>query len=99
MLASSKFPVIWAAEVNRTAWLPGRTCGQRWVLSPAFILVRGAGVPPLDDTRERPPLEVSASTMLPSSPQLAPRILDASHKVIAAPPSTEIFLSLLSAVN
>ena len=37
--------------------------------------------------------------MLPSSPQLAPRPRGASHSVTAAPPSTEIFLSLPSAKN
>ena len=41
----------------------------------------------------------NAAMILPSSPQLAPRQLGASHSVTVAPPSTEIFLSLPSAKN
>src|SRR5207247_602156 len=40
--------------VNRTAWPPGRTCGQRWVASPLPSFVSGWGAPPAADKRERP---------------------------------------------
>src|SRR2546423_7009660 len=86
-------------EVNRTASLPGRTCGQRWVTSPGLRLVNGAGVPPAEETCDRSAAGESARTIVPLSPQLAPRRSVTSHKVTAAPPSTGIFLSLPPAAN
>src|SRR5450759_2902253 len=78
--------------VNSTALPPGRICGQRWVNSPLCKSVTGVGGPPADGIRDRPPPMPSAAMMLPSSPQLPPPLLPlASHKVIAEPPSTEIF--------
>jgi len=47
--------------------------------------------------RERTLLMSRAAMMLPSSPQLPPKPVGASHSVTAAPPSTAIFFSLLSA--
>ena len=87
MAASSKFPT-WVDAVNKTAWLPGSTCGQRWVNSPGFNFVSGAHFPPDEGTRQSPvpPLPLSAATILPSSPQLAPSGSGASHSVTAAPP-------------
>ena len=100
MFASSRgLGPAWEVEVNRTASLPGRTCGQRWPLSSGFNFVTGTGVPPPEGTRERTPVLFSAAMILPSSPQLPPKPLGASDSVTAAPPSTAIFLSLPSAKN
>ena len=79
--------------MNNTALPPGRICGQRWVISPLCKSVTGVGGPPAEGIRDKPTLLLSAAMMLPSSPQLPPRALGASHKVIAEPPSTEIFCS------
>ena len=37
--------------------------------------------------------------MLPSSPQLPPNPVEASHKTAGAPPSTESFFNLLASKN
>src|SRR5579863_1889071 len=89
----------WA--VNKTALPPGRIWGQRWVTSPGASSVTGVGAPPAEGIRDKPPLPFRAAMRLPSSPQLPPRPLPpaASHRLAAAPPSTEIFFSLLSAKN
>src|SRR5579863_7965964 len=86
MLAVSPIPAV-----NNTALSPGRICGQRWVCSPFCKPVTGVGGPPAEGIRDKPPLEVSVAMMLPSSPQLPLMGLLALHKVIAEPPSTEVF--------
>src|ERR1017187_5610713 len=93
MLAASNVPAVGLA-VNNTALPPGRTCGQRWVVSPVCKSVTGVGGPPAEGIRDMPTLAPSAAMMLPSSPQLPPLGLAGLHKVIAEPPSTEIFCSL-----
>src|ERR1700719_4595311 len=92
MLAPSNAVGDWLA-VNSTALLPGRICGQRWVASPFCKSLTGAGEPPAEGIRDKPPRFLSAAMMLPSSPQLPPRPLIAEHKMISEPPSTEIFSS------
>src|SRR6202043_4004311 len=92
MLAPSN-AVAAALAVNSTAFPPGRICGQRWVVSPFCKSVTGVGGPPAEGICDKPPLLVSAAMMLPSSPQLPPRLPAELHKVIAEPPSTEIFCS------
>src|SRR5262245_61202884 len=82
--------------VNSTAWLSGRICGHRCVASPGARFVTGSGIPPAAETRESSAFTSSAAMMLPSSPQDPPRRLGASHNTTAAPPRTEIFLSLPS---
>src|SRR5579862_4325451 len=91
MLALSK-PTEPVLAVNNTALPPGRICGQRWVASPLCKSVTGVGGPPAEGIRDRPVVRLIAAMMLPSSPQL-PLGAVASHKVIAEPPSTEIFCS------
>src|ERR1700694_826847 len=92
MLAPSNGRTVVLA-VNSTAFPPGRICGQRWVVSPFCKSVTGVGGPPAEGIRDKPPLLASVAMMLPFSPQLPPRPLIALHKVIAEPPSTEIFCS------
>src|SRR5580693_3371318 len=92
MLAPSH-PTGAVLAVNNTALPPGRICGHRWVDSPLCNSVTAAGVPPAEGIRDRPPARPSAAIMVPSSPQLPPTPLLALHKVIAEPPSTEIFCS------
>src|ERR1017187_9568866 len=92
MLAASN-PVAFALAVNKTVLPPGRICGQRWLVSPLCKSVTGVGGPPAEGIRDKPPVLASAAMMLPSSPQLPPSPRDALHKVIAEPPSTEIFCS------
>ena len=94
MLAESK-AVVAAWAVNNTAFAPGRTCGQRWVSSPAASSVNATGEPPVAGIRASTPIRLSSAMMLPSSPQLPPRPLGAEDNAMAAPPSTEILLSLL----
>src|ERR1700686_5394956 len=95
MLAPSNTTCV-ALAVNNTALPPGRICGQRWALSPLCKSVTGVGGPPAEGIRDSPPTGPSAAMILPSSPQLPPSPLAASHKVISEPPSTEIFLSFPS---
>src|ERR1700676_5179007 len=92
MLAALYAPDVVPA-VNNTALPPGRICGQRWEASPVCKSVTGVGGPPAEGIRDKPEVLMSAAMMLPSSPQLPPSPADASHKVIAEPPSTEIFCS------
>ena len=40
--------------VNSTALPPGKTCGQRWVISPLCNSVTGVGGPPAEGIRDRP---------------------------------------------
>src|ERR1019366_280541 len=82
----------WLA-VNNTALPPGRICGQRWVFSPFCNSVTGVGGPPAEGIRDKLPMPLSAAMMLPSSPQLPPWAVVELHKVMAEPPSTEIFCS------
>src|SRR5579863_2203920 len=101
MLAPSNPPVaVWV--MNRTALPPGRTWGQRCEASPRVrsSSVMGVGVPPAAGIRDKGPEKERATIMLPSSPQLPP-VKEAAepHKVMAGPPSTEIFLSLLCEKN
>src|SRR5580692_9216207 len=91
MLAPSNAFV--ALAVNNTALPPGRICGQRWVTSPFCKSVTAVGGPPAEGIRDKPPVKLSAAMILPSSPQLPPTGVPVSHKVIAEPPSTEIFCS------
>src|SRR5271169_4723230 len=95
MLALSNAAAVRLA-VNKTALPPGRICGQRWVISPFCKSVTGVGGPPAEGIRDKPALNLSAAMMLPSSPQLPPSAVFASHKAIAEPPSTEIFCSFPS---
>src|SRR5258708_15332742 len=88
--------------MNKIAFPPGRIWGQRCeasqcVRSSSFI---GVGAPPAAEIRDKGPPGESATMMLPSSPQLPP-VKEAleSHKAMAAPPSTEIFLSLFCEKN
>src|ERR1700693_4166624 len=90
MLAASN-PTSSVLDENNTALPPGRICGQRRVISPFCKSVTGVGGPPADGTRDGPPTVLGPAMMLPSSPQLPPVALGAEHKVIAEPPSTEIF--------
>src|ERR1700688_2686581 len=90
MLAPSYAAPVGLA-VNNTALPPGKICGQRWVISPFCKSVTGVGGPPAEGIRDKPLVLMSAAMMLPSSPQLPPMVLFALHKVIAEPPSTEIF--------
>src|ERR1700690_2908035 len=85
--------------VNSTALPPGRICGQRWLGSPFCKSVTGVGGPPAEGIRDKPLVKLSAAMMLPSWPQLPPTKLGASHKAIAEPPSTDIFLSFPCAKN
>src|SRR5450631_862151 len=94
MLATSNELVPVAQVVNNTALPPGRICGQLWLYCPFCNSVTGAGAPPAERIRDKPPMLPSAAMMLPSSPQLPPRPPTEPHKVIAEPPSTEIFLRL-----
>ena len=68
-------------------------------LSPGERLVTGCGYPPSAGIRESSLEFDSAAMMFPSSPQLAPRAISASHRTAGVPPWTEIFFSLLSAKN
>src|SRR5215831_9970715 len=86
-------------DVNSTALLPGKICGQRWLSSPFANSVTGVGGPPTEGTCDNPTVVESAAMMLPFSPQLPPRPIPASHKVIAEPPFTEIFFSFPGAKN
>src|SRR5437867_7578460 len=87
--------------VKSTALPPGRISGQRWEASPFLRsrMVRGFGVPPAAETRNRPELKEGVSMMLSSGPQLAPRTAAALQRVKAAPPLSETFFSLPSAKN
>src|SRR5580704_18227950 len=91
MLAASN--VADELAVNSTALPPGRTCGQRCETSPLCKSVTDVGGPPAEGIRDKPTPLLSAAMMLPSSPQLPPSPVEASHKVIAEPPSTEILCS------
>src|ERR1700693_3496534 len=88
-------------EVKRTAFPPGRNCGQRWVTSPACVssVEKGSGFPPAEETWDMPTRVEGVKTMVPSSPHAPPRSSGESHSVTAAPPCTEIFFNLPSAKN
>src|ERR1700732_4242847 len=99
-MSALSLSLLWplSCVVNRTALLPGRTCGKRCPQSLGGIsLVNGAAAPPEEDTRTNALALVGVKTIFPSSPQLAPAGIGASHKVIAPPPRAEIFLRLPSA--
>src|ERR1700693_475518 len=98
MLAPSN-PTAVVLVVNSTALPPGKVCGQRWVPSPFCKSVTGVGGPPAEGIRDKAPFVLSVVMMLPSSPQLPPSPVDASHKAMAEPPSTEIFLSFPTTKN
>src|SRR5215471_18185422 len=81
---------------------PRRISGQRWDSSPfsRFGTVKGFGVPPLAETRNRPEKRLYGVKMIVSSgPQLAPRLTEALHRVKGAPPLRETLFSLPSAKN
>src|SRR5215472_5737579 len=81
--------------VYRTAPPPGRTCGQRWVVSPAPSFVIRCGAPPPEDTVKRASKYARLATILPSRPQLPPgTMLCPVATVSVAPPRTEIFLRI-----
>src|SRR5262245_17621315 len=88
--------------VKSTALPPGRTSGQRWDTSP-FVgsgMVRALGVPPAADTANRPDVAAAGvKMMVPSGPQLAPRLRNAPQRVKGAPPPRETLFSLPSAKN
>ena len=66
-----------AVIVNSTAWPPGRISGQRWSASPParFGRVSTVGSPPVAAIRCRPVVTlVVAKMIVPSAPQLAPRV-------------------------
>src|SRR5215472_18602148 len=86
-------PYVVAAKKS-TALPPGRTCGQRCVNSSGSKSVRRVGSPLSADTRVKKDKESIAATILPSSPQLAPRPAGASHKETGSPPSIRVFFSL-----
>src|ERR1700674_5474296 len=92
MLSALAVPDV-VETVNSTALPPGRICGHMCWNSPRCKSVTGVGGPPAEGIRDKTPLVLSAAMMLPSSPQLPPRPAGALHKVIAEPPSTEIFCS------
>src|SRR5262249_27541716 len=94
--------VVLVQIVMSTAFPPGRICGQRWDISPFLPsgTVKGFGVPPPAETRNRPDSRLDGVKMMVSSgPQLAPRLTEALHRVKGAPPLTETFFSLPSAKN
>src|ERR1051325_9721269 len=79
--------------VNRTAFPPGSTWGQRWVISPRPSVVIACHAPPLAEMCARGSVVPRSATMLPSSPQLAPGILLMDvPKVTGDPPCADIFL-------
>src|SRR5262245_2715053 len=101
MLASS-YPPTLLLPVYRTALPEGSTCGQRCVASESCVVASGSGTPPSDDTRQRKrsgPFTAGVKTILSSRPQLPPRPLAASHRVIEAPPATATFFSFPPAKN
>ena len=75
-------------EVKITALPPGSTCGQRCVAS-FFVLssvVTGCASPPAAETRNRPLEGLGAKMIVPSSDQLAPRLLVTLVSVRGVPP-------------
>src|SRR5437879_9560189 len=100
MSASSAIdPTLAVADVNNTALPPGRTWGQRCVVSPACLsrVVSGWGDPPAEETLNKGAPTPGVNTIVPAPPQLPPRSLGAWQSVTGAPPCTEIFFSLRSA--
>src|SRR5262245_6107016 len=94
MLAPS-FPALSMVNaVNSTASPPGKICGQRWAISPGNKSDIREGAPPAEEIRDKPELEVSAATILPSSPQLPPATNAALHRGTDAPPCTDTFFNL-----
>ena len=86
MVRSSSRP-LGVITLKSAAWPPGRTCGQRWLISwPATGVVRGRGAPPEAGTCQSPLHELGAKTIVPCEPQLAPRRLLAGHRVSGSPP-------------
>src|SRR5713101_1108833 len=100
-MVASPHALLSRLAVNRNASPPGRSCAKRLVTSPFCLSssVAGFGVPPEEETRKSG-ARWFEKRMLPSSPQKPPRgFPPTSHKVTAAPPSIEIFLSFWSAKN
>src|SRR5678816_4408849 len=79
-------------QANSTALPSGRNDGQRCVRSFAESLVRTAGSPPKADTRMSPDVMSPVYTMVPSDPQVAPRMALALVTREGAPPSIRVFI-------
>src|SRR5215471_11520024 len=91
-------PAAEGEAVNRIALASGRTCGQRWVVSPRPSLVNRCHGPPAAGIRDRGSACPDPATMLPSCSQLAPiRAPAVEPRFTGAPPWAEIFLSWLLA--
>src|SRR3954447_22751643 len=90
MVALSKLPAACVWEVKITALASGSTCGHRWVDSRFDLssVVSGCGSPPPAGTRNSPLAGFGANTIMPSEPQLAPRLRASLHKVSGVPPLT-----------
>ena len=86
-----------AVIVNSTAWPPGRISGQTWSASPAarFGRVTTVGSPPAALIRCRPVVTlVVAKMIVPSAPQLAPRVEPSGRpSVTTGPPVIATFFS------
>src|SRR5215468_12703830 len=99
MVASSKLVELDEA-VKRTAFAPGRTCGNRCVTSWPASVVSGSGLPPpAADTRERLLVRPPDNTIVSSSLQLPPKPPEHSQRSTAAPPWTGIFFIFPPAKN
>src|SRR5215469_7232305 len=98
MLALSN-PAVEGEAVNRTVSPPGKTWGQRWVVSPRASLAKGCHELPAAGIRDRGCADPDATVMYPSWPQVAPIVAapGVPPRVTGVPPWTKTFLSLLSA--
>ena len=86
-----------AVIVYSTAWPPGKISGQTWSASPParFGRVSTVGSPPAAVIRCRPVAAfVVAKMIVPSAPQLAPRVAPSGRpSVTAGPPVIATFFS------
>src|ERR1700730_13061601 len=83
----SKCPEKLAAKYRKCR-PSGRKRGHRWLDSKraATFLVISTGVPPAEETRDRPVTKSGVNKMTPSCFQAPPRPCGASHTTCALPP-------------
>ncbi len=85
--------------MNSTALPPGRTCGQRWLSSPAASSVTRVTVPPVDRHERQAAAVIERGDDLPVLAPTRAAAGRASHKATGSPPASRVFFSFPPAKN